>query len=194
MTGTGPGRQVCRTVVSIGSGKRSGAPGVPRRGFRCDAAVCAACPWRPAWVQAKPGRGRLGMRHPQAAVQQEARAFQRSEAVAPYRRRRQVADHRLARLMHLGLRQARSGGRAKTLGQRLLAATVAKLTLVATTGGLLRGRSPRPRLLGARLLSLVVRLLTACQLAVAHSLSRQHWATAEAGGGGAAALLERSET
>ena len=87
MTCTCPGGQVCRTVVSIGSGKRYGAPGAPLRAFRFDAAVCDACPLRPAYVRAKPGRGRLVMLHPQEAVLQEARAFQRSEAVAPYRRR-----------------------------------------------------------------------------------------------------------
>jgi hypothetical protein len=41
--------------------------------------------------------------------------------------------------MQLGLRQARYCGRAKTLGQLLLAAMVANLTLVATKMGLMRG-------------------------------------------------------
>ena len=81
------------------------------------------------------------MLHPQEAVLQEARAFQRSEAFAPYRRLRQAAEHRLARLMQLGVRQARYVGRAKTLCQLLLAATVANLTLVATKVGLMRDRN-----------------------------------------------------
>ncbi len=72
---------------------------------------------------------------------QEARAFQRSEAFAPYRKLRQVAEHRLARLMQLGVRQARYFGRTKTLFQLLMAATVANLTLVATRTGLLRDRN-----------------------------------------------------
>jgi hypothetical protein len=83
------------------------------------------------------------MLHPREALLQEARAFQRSPAFAPYRTLRQVAEHRLARLMQLGARQARYVGRTKTLFQLLLAATVANLTLAATAVGLLRGRRPR---------------------------------------------------
>ena len=77
--------------------------------------------------------------HPQEALIQEARAFQRSEAYAPYRTLRQVAEHRIARLMQLGARKARYFGRRKTLFQLLMAATVANLTLVATKTGLMRG-------------------------------------------------------
>jgi len=81
------------------------------------------------------------MIHPREALLQEARAFQQSEAFAPYRKLRQVAEHRLARLMQLGARQARYVGRTKTLCQLLLAATVANLTLVATKVGLMRERN-----------------------------------------------------
>jgi len=80
------------------------------------------------------------MLHPHEAVLQEARAFQRSDSFAPYRKLRQVAEHRLARLMQLGVRQARYVGRTKTLFQLLMAATVANLTLVATKTGLMRDR------------------------------------------------------
>ena len=52
---------------------------------------------------------------------------------------RQAVEHRLARLVQLGLRQARYLGRIKTLFQLLMAATVANLTLVATKTGLMRG-------------------------------------------------------
>ena len=48
-----------------------------------------------------------------------------------YRARRVVVEHRLARLVHLGIRQSRYSGRAKTRFQLYLAATVANLTLVA---------------------------------------------------------------
>jgi hypothetical protein len=81
------------------------------------------------------------MIHPQEAMLQEARAFQQSEAFAPYRKRRQAAEHRLARLMQLGVRQARYFGRAKTHFQLLMAATVANLTLMATRVGLMRDRN-----------------------------------------------------
>jgi hypothetical protein len=45
--------------------------------------------------------------------------------------------------MQLGVRQARYFGRAKTLFQLLMAATVANLTLVAAKTGRMRGRRPR---------------------------------------------------
>jgi hypothetical protein len=140
-----PAGQESGTVVSISSGKRYGAPDAPLRAFRFDATTCDACPLRPACVRARPGRGRLVMIHPQEALLQDARAFQRSPAFAAYRALRQVAEHRLARLMQLGVRQARYVGRTKTLCQLLLAATVANLTLVATKVGLMPDR-PRSRI------------------------------------------------
>ena len=120
------------------------------------------------------------MLHPREARLQKARAFQRSEAFAPYRQLRQVAEHRLARLMQLGLRQARCVGRAKTLGQLFLAATVANLALVATKVGLMRGRSRRQRQLYARLLGLVGLLITLCLLSVGLRRPRQYWPAAAA--------------
>jgi hypothetical protein len=77
--------------------------------------------------------------HPKEALLQKARAFQKSAAFSPYRKLRQVAEHRLARLMQLGMRQARYFGRTKTLCQLLLAVTVANLTLIATKVGLIGG-------------------------------------------------------
>ena len=47
-----------------------------------------------------------------------------------------MVEHRLARLVQLGIRQARYFGRAKTKFQLYLAATVANLTLVAAKAGL----------------------------------------------------------
>jgi len=84
------------------------------------------------------------MIHPQEALLQEARAFQKSESFAPYRKLRQVAEHRLARMMQLGVRQARYFGRTKTLFQLLIAASVANLTLVARRVGLMRDRNHLP--------------------------------------------------
>ena len=83
--------------------------------------------------------------HPQEALLQQARALQQSEAFAEYRQRRVVVEHRLARLVQLGIRQSRYFGRIKTRFQLYLAATVANLTLVAakasTTGE--TGAGPR---------------------------------------------------
>lgn len=112
-----------------------------RHVFVFPAAVCAACPLRPQCLTEPNGRdgtagarrrtGRTILLHPQEALLQAARRFQRSPAFATVRRRRQAAEHRLARLVQLGIRQARYVGRAKTLFQLLLAATVANLTLLA---------------------------------------------------------------
>ena len=68
---------------------------------------------------------------------QAARAFERTEYFREqYRADRRdptrvVVEHRIARLLQLGLRQSRYFGRAKTRFQLLLAATEANLTLVA---------------------------------------------------------------
>ena len=70
---------------------------------------------------------------------QWARSLQRSDGNAEYRQRRVVVEHRLARLVQLGVRQARYFGRTKTLFQLLMASTVANLTLVAGKVGLMGG-------------------------------------------------------
>ncbi len=57
--------------------------------------------------------------------------MQQSAAYDEYRGRRVVVEHRLARLVHLGIRQSCYFGRVKTKLQLYLAATVANLTLVA---------------------------------------------------------------
>ena len=104
--------------------------------FRFDAAVCGACPLRSQCLAAKPGTGRTVRLHPQEALLQQARALQQSEAFSEYRQRRVVVEHRLARLVQLGIRQSRYFGRIKTRFQLYLAATVANLTLVAAKTGL----------------------------------------------------------
>jgi len=111
----------------------------PSRRFEFNAAVCRACVLRPKYVASKKGRGRTVSLHPQEALLQQARALQHSEAFVEYKQHRQVSEHRLrlARLMQLGMRQARYFGRAKTLFQLLMAATVANLTLVATKLGMM---------------------------------------------------------
>jgi hypothetical protein len=106
-------------------------------GFVFDAALCSACALRAKCVASKRGKGRTVSLHPQEALLQEARALQQSEAFSEYRERRQVSEHRIARLVQLGIRQARYFGRLKTLFQVLLAATVANLTLVAGKLGMM---------------------------------------------------------
>jgi Transposase DDE domain/Transposase domain (DUF772) len=91
--------------------------------------TCAACPLR---AQCTHGQGgRTVQVHPQEALLQQARALQRSSGFGEVRRRRQVVEHRIARLVQLGIRQARYIGRTRTLFQLCLAAAVANLTLLA---------------------------------------------------------------
>ena len=133
---TCPAGQVTGTIVPVG--KRTDRTGRVHqmRAFQFDGAVCGGCPLRPRCIAAKGRKGRRVQLHPQEALLQEARALQQSEAFAGYRQRRVVVEHRLARLVQLGIRQARYFGRVKTRFQLYLAATVANLTLVAAKMGL----------------------------------------------------------
>src|SRR5207253_7610908 len=94
-------------------------------------ATCAACPLRAQCVRGQAGR--TVQVHPQEILLRQARELQASPAFDEARRRRQVVEHRIARLVQLGIRQARYFGRTKTLFQVCLAAAVANLTLVAAT-------------------------------------------------------------
>ena len=133
---TCPAGEVTRTIIP--AGRRTDQMGLTYRleAFRFDAAVCGACSLRPQCLAAKPGTGRTVRLHPQEALLQQARALQQSEAFSEYRRRRVVVEHRLARLVQLGIRQSRYFGRIKTRFQLYLAATVANLTLVVAKAGL----------------------------------------------------------
>jgi len=59
------------------------------------------------------------------------RALEKTAYFRQTYRQRVVVEHRIARLVGLGLRQSRYFGRTKTQFQALLAATVANLTLIA---------------------------------------------------------------
>ena len=131
---TCPAGNVTRTMLP--TRKRNGHLDRTYSFFRFDAAVCGACQLRPQCVAAGPGTGRTVRLHPQETLLQQAHALQQSEAFTEYRRRRVVVEHRLARLVQLGIRQSRYFGRAKTLFQLYLAATVANLTLVAAKVGM----------------------------------------------------------
>ena len=133
---TCPAGQVTRTIVP--AGKRTDRTGRVYRlqAFQFDGAVCGVCPLRPQCIAAKGRKGRRVLIHPQEALLQQARALQQSADYDEYRVRRVVVEHRLARLVQLGIRQARYFGRVKTTFQLYLAATVANLTLVAGKIGL----------------------------------------------------------
>ena len=104
--------------------------------------LCAACPVRAHCTRGRGGR--TVQLHPQEALLQQARDLQASPAFDEARRRRQVVEHRIARLVQLGIRQARYVGRTKTLFQVCLAAAVANLTLLAATSGTLTHGQVQP--------------------------------------------------
>ena len=133
---TCPAGQVTRAIVP--AGKRTDRTGRVYRlqAFQFDGAVCRVCPLRSQCIAAKGRRGRRVLIHPQEVLLQEARALQQSPAYDEYRARRVVVEHRLARLVQLGIRQSRYFGRVKTRFQVYLAATVANLTLVLGNIGL----------------------------------------------------------
>ena len=133
---TCPAGQVTRTVVP--TGKRTDRTGRVHRlqAFQFDGEICGACPLRPECIAAQGRQGRRVQIHPQETLLQQARALQRSADYDQYRKRRVVAEHRLARLVQLSIRQARYFGRVKTRFQLYLAATVANLTLVLGKIGL----------------------------------------------------------
>ena len=132
---TCPAGQITRTIVP--AGKRTDSTGTVHRlqAFRFDGTVCQGCLLRSRCFAAKGRKGRQVLIHPQEGLLQEARTLQQSADYDQYRQLRVVAEHRLARLEQLGIRQARYFGRIKTKFQLYLAAMVANLTLLANQTG-----------------------------------------------------------
>ena len=128
---TCPAGRLTHTIVP--AGKRTDGMGRVHqlRAFQFDGSECMTCPLRFQCVSAKGRKGRWVLIHPQEPLLQQARALQQGTGYDQYRARRVVEEHRLARLVHLGICQSRHLGRAKTKFQLYLAATVANLTLVA---------------------------------------------------------------
>lgn len=156
---TCPAGQVSRDLR-----RRDGGGGV----FHFAAAACAPCPLRSQCVRGQGGR--TVQLHPQEGLLQEARRLQASPAFRQYRTLRQAAEHRLARLMQLGLRQARYRGRAKTLFQLCMAAAVANLTLLAfrATQGAAQLVSSHTLAASSALFALVLLAITCTLLALWH--------------------------
>ena len=104
---TCPAGQVTHAIVP--AGKRTDRTGRVYRlqAFQFDGAVCWVCPLRSQCIAAKGRQGRRVLIHPQEALLQQARALQQSADYDQYRKRRVVAEHRLARLVQLGIRQSR---------------------------------------------------------------------------------------
>jgi len=91
-------------------------------------ALCQGCPLRDACTTA--AEGRTIHVHRQEAGRAQARAYQKTPEGKARLCSRVVVEHALARLAGLGIGQARYLGRAKTLFQLTMAATVANLRRV----------------------------------------------------------------
>ena len=96
------------------------------------AATCQSCSLRSPCMRGK-GPRTLAIQA-EEDLQQRARAHNRTEAGRQSLRQRVVVEHRIARLVQLGIRQSRYFGRTKTCLQVVMAAVVANLSLVAGYG------------------------------------------------------------
>jgi hypothetical protein len=91
--------------------------------------LCVSCPLR-ASCTTSAKHGRVITVHPQEALLQKARDYQKSDAFTEDIKARQSVEHRFARLKQLGVRNSRFFGRAKTKFQLMMASTVANLTRI----------------------------------------------------------------
>ena len=92
------------------------------------AAACQCCLLR---TQCLRGQGpRTISIQPEERLQQQARAHNQTEAGRKSLRDRVVVEHRIARLVQLGIRKSRYFGRTKTRFQVVMAAVVANFSLV----------------------------------------------------------------
>jgi hypothetical protein len=101
-----------------------------RRGgqFLFSQTCCQACPLRSQCVR---GQGPRSISiQAEERLQQQARAHNQTEAGRQSLRERVVVEHRIARLVGLGIRQSRYFGKKKTRWQVVMAAVVANLSLV----------------------------------------------------------------
>jgi hypothetical protein len=116
-----PAGQTTRDYRSAGEGQGGR--------FVFAATLCAVCVLRSQCVR---GKGpRTITIQAEEDLQQRARVHNQSAAGRKSLRQRVVVEHRIARLVQLGIRQSRYFGRSKTRLQVVMAAVVANLSLVA---------------------------------------------------------------
>jgi hypothetical protein len=96
---------------------------------------CTVCPMRDRCTAAK--RSRVVTVADDFRERQRLRAFQRTDRFRRTYRRRIVVEHRLGRLVQLGIRKARYFGKVKTAFQIAIAAAMANLTLANAKKALL---------------------------------------------------------
>lgn len=130
---TCPAGVVCNIfrITSVRSGPKGKKQKTKR--FTFDGKTCLACPLRSKCVKGSAGRSIT--LHPEEALMEKARDFQRSREFRKEYSLRVVIEHRIARLAQLGIRKSRYFGRRKTMFQLLMAAAVANLTLIAGAAG-----------------------------------------------------------
>lgn len=92
---------------------------------------CGDCPLRPMCTTARISARMVTITEHTRELQRHRR-YQQTRAFTKIYRRRMVVEHRIARLVQLGVRQARYVGRARVAFQVSLAATVGNLTLAAS--------------------------------------------------------------
>ncbi|HLB00298.1 MAG TPA: transposase, partial [Bacteroidota bacterium] len=110
------------------------------REFYFAEADCSSCSLRTQCIAPNVAR-RTILVHEQERLLQNARRFQHTDEFHELYRSRVVVEHRFARLVRLGLRQARYFGKRKALFQLAMTAAVANLTLLAAA---IPGNNPFP--------------------------------------------------
>ncbi len=130
-----PAGNVCCDSSLVSTNSRWTGKKEKRKRFTFEAKTCSFCLLRSQCVTGSAPRSIT--LHPQEQLLREARQFQRTAAFRKAYSVRIVVEHRIARLVQLGIRQSRYFGRRKTLFQVLMAATVANLTLIAGAMGLM---------------------------------------------------------
>jgi IS5 family transposase len=102
------------------------------KSFTFSVKQCRNCPIRSHCLQSTT-RQRVVLVHQCEALLQQARVYQRTDEYRAVYRQRVVVEHRIARLVRLGIRKARYFGSIKVLFQLAMAAAVANLTLFASS-------------------------------------------------------------
>lgn len=110
--------------------KRGGAFALKK--FTFSQRYCGSCPLRHKCLSPRTPFRTVTV-HEHEAMLQQAKEFQRTELFRQLYRKRVVVEHRIARLVQLGLRKARYFGSAKVLFQLAMTAAVANLTLTAAS-------------------------------------------------------------
>lgn len=128
-TVTCPAGQVCSTWYEQRTKTKRGTT-FRNKCFMFSVAQCSRCPLRSQCVRPDASRRTISV-HEYEKILQQAKVFQRTDEYRTIYRQRVAVEHRIARLIRLGVRKARYFGSTRVLFQLAMAATVANLTLIA---------------------------------------------------------------